>query len=610
MTPSERNLFQVNERLTLVPVVHGSLDYALHVRRIVLSEAWDCISIPLPEAFQHAVEQTVQQLPRIHVVAREETDSRWGYVPVDPCQPVIMAIRLACQEYIPLHFHDDDSPPKRSLPMPMPDPFSVRTLSLERFCAALIPAIPPPAPDGGTMQRIARIATRIQRESRNRSRTLALCDIRLWPWVREACPSEQSPPEESTSYKPVHTYPVKESSLVFVLGETPYTTYQFEKARQELLPEEDCSVDSVKQLLLDTRRHWLQTQKPLHNWATPQRLRLLLQYIRNLCLLNSRLTPDLYTMTMAAKQVLGDTFAISLIETAKEYPYQHDEPHMATFGIDQVRFPDGGGGTAFNWLEGQPRHWRKLELKKQPDATHQKEWKQKWNPYGICSYPPEDERIESLNTHVREVARSLMGAGLARSEKFSTSLKDGLDIRESIRHWYSGDLYVQEFPPARGSVDAVVFLFDSPADHETYSWYTTWYAEHDEESTLSFFATPMNKTLIGPGIAQCKYGGCLFLYPPQMVPDIWVDPRLRGWINLEERLLAGACLHARQKTIVVVSGQPLRLEWKQIARGFRKKLLHIPISRFSTSLLDRLRFFHVLNGKSVRSYASRFIRSV
>ena len=101
--------------------------------------------------------------------------------------------------------------------------------------------------------------------------------------------------------------------------------------------------------------------------------------------------------------------------------------------------------------------WRNLPLKRPPEKKQEQKWRQLWNPFGICSWPPEDQRIESFNTHVRDAARAIIGEGLVRSEKFSSSLKDGLDIRETIRNWFTGDLYVKEIPPSRGTIEVVVF---------------------------------------------------------------------------------------------------------------------------------------------------------
>ena len=54
---------------------------------------------------------------------------------------------------------------------------------------------------------------------------------------------------------------------------------------------------------------------------TPQLLSVYFRYIRNLSLLDRRLTPDLYTLIVAAQQTAGDDFALALAETARSYPY-------------------------------------------------------------------------------------------------------------------------------------------------------------------------------------------------------------------------------------------------------------------------------------------------
>jgi hypothetical protein len=218
---------------------------------------------------------------------------------------------------------------------------------------------------------------------------------------------------------------------------------------------------------------------------------------------------------------------------------------------------------------------------------------------------------------VRDQAKALIGADLAKVEKFTTSIKDGIDIRESLRHWYRRhrpgqparlDIYVREIPPGRGSVDSVIFLFDTPADADRYTWRATWYAEHQEESTLCFYATPFLEQMVGPGIGQSSYGGALFLFPPRPIPDIWQDQALAFATTLEERLIAAAALHSQETHVALVSPMPPRARWRQIARRYGRRLVTIPLSRFSGQTVERLRRFHVLNGHEIRSYAAKFIR--
>jgi hypothetical protein len=259
-------------------------------------------------------------------------------------------------------------------------------------------------------------------------------------------------------------------------------------------------------------------------------------------------------------------------------------------------------------LPGQAFGWQTCELRPRPAPRDRQRWQQRWNPYGQCSWPPEDDRIESFTQHVRDQAKALLGADLARSEKFTTSVMDGLDVRETLRHWHTGDLYVKVIPPSRGSLEVVVFLFEVPADPRRYPFRSTWFAEHPGESTLAYFATNPLEELVGPGIAQSEYGGALFLYPPRPIPDVWQDDRLEFADTLEERLLAAAFLHSRERHVAVVSPNLPPSAWRRLARRFGRKLLHLPLKRFSGQLVERLRRFHVLNGKEVRSYAAEFIR--
>ena len=136
----------------------------------------------------------------------------------------------------------------------------------------------------------------------------------------------------------------------------------------------------------------------------------------------------------------------------------------------------------------------------------------------MCSWPPEDDRIESFHRHVRDQAKAIIGADLARTEKFTTSVRDGIDIRETLRNWHTGDLYVKVVPPSRGSIEVVVFLFDVPADPEVYTNRTTWYAEHAEESTLAFYATDPDEEPGRPGDRPGRVRRCAVPLPAPADP--------------------------------------------------------------------------------------------
>jgi hypothetical protein len=624
----------ISARIRVMPIIHGSGDFAIQVREELLSRQYDCVALPLPPSFQEDVEEAVERLPAISVVVQCDAETENGvedtplelgfsYVPIDPCQGVVAAIRTALGERIAREFIDMETPRFVAMTGSFPDPYALKRVSPERFAAAILPAIPPP-PHPQIARRVAWMATRLRKLESRYKLILLVCSILDWPWIRDAYQKDEAAQEPESFFSPIVTYGVDPRTLVFALGELPYITGLYERGRRELTPDDNLSVDGIKELVLDARERLRQNHPKAAERVTPQLLSVYFRYIRNLSLLERRLTPDLYTLVTAAQQTAGDDFALALAETARTYPFsqaegsaapwadapEFDAPGLARIGINQGEVPVWGTGPMISRLPGQSLSWRSCVLRPRPPKEEQTRWRQLWNPFGMCSWPPEDDRIESFHRHVRDQARAILGADLARTEKFTTSVRDGIDIRETLRNWHTGDLYVKVVPPSRGSIEVVVFFFDVPADPEVYVNRTTWYAEHAEESTLAFYATDPMKNMVGPGIAQAQYGGALFLFPPRHILDIWSDKRLDFADTLEDRLLGAAFMHSQDRHVAVVSPNLPPASWRRLARKFGRKIIHLPLKRFSGQLLERLRTFHVLNGKQVRSYAAEFIRDM
>lgn len=620
------DILKFSDRISCLPVVHGSGDFAVEVRRIMLSETFDCVAVPLPESFRSSVEEGISHLPGITIAIQPETglygEESWdddheehkkvpatsSYVPIDPCQPVIAALRLAIQERIPRAYIDlevEDFEPHSDI---LPDPYAIKRVPPEKFAAAVMIQSPRPATEQ-LNARIQYMARRLRKLEQTHQSILFVCSVSQWHWIRDAyrTPADMDINEPDV-YEP-ELFSVEPSTLLFLLGELPFITGLYEQSRFNLDSDENLSVDGVKEMLLTAREKYQTELKGRGRKITPHLLSTYLRYVRNLCLIERRMTPDLYTLIIAAKQLAGDLFAISLAETAREYPFQETLPYGGfQMSVDKGQFPDGRVSLMKNRLAGPPVTWRTCPLNPKPTRFDQQKWSMTWNSYGQCSWPPEDIAIERFRTHVKDRALGIMGNDLARIEKFTTSLKDGLDIRETLRNWHTGDLYVKEQPPSRGNLDCVLMLFDSPADPREYTWRVTWHAEHHDESTLAFFATQIGDGLVGPGIAAATYGGALFLFPPRPIIDVWSDPRLHFTDTLEERLLAAACLHSQERHIAILSGPPPGAGWRRLAKRYGKKLVHVPLAHFSQETIQKLRIFHVLNGKHVRSYAEHFIR--
>lgn len=663
----KHELLKIGPRVSVVPVVHGSGDFAWEVRRLMLQHEFDCLAVPLPESFQELVQQAILDLPTPGIVVQKcdpnapptfyDSDDSFGerfddsfddaiddsfdgddldddprgddgadastefgqpkwrpsegrasYVPIDPCQPVIAAIRAAMGDRIPRRFIDLETNQYRAHQMLLPDAYALKRVPLEQYSAAVLPFLKAPQ-DPVWHARMKFMAWQLRELSTEFERILLVVSAAEWPWVRQAFldPKLQRPAPERVA--PAQRFGVDRELLYFLLGELPFITELYERARAELEDDANLTIDGIKELLITARQRYRDRLGSRAVRVTPRTLALMCKYIRNLTLMERGLSPQLVNIVVAAKQIVGDGYALEVLETARRYRLARplDLPEAA-LSMNRIMLEDEEVLRAESRLPGPPRIWKSIELLPRPDEKQRREWQQKWNPFSQCSWPPEDELIENFRQSVFDRALQSMGADLAKTEKFTTSIKDGIDIRDTVRNWHSGDIYVKVLPPREGRLDCAVMLFDSPADPRDYPWRATWYAEHEEESTLAFFASNFRDEPVGPGICLANYGGAMFLYPPRLIPDIWTDPELDVASTLEERLLMAACKYSQCPQIALVSPGAPGPAWRRLARLYRKKWVHLPLSRFSSQTIQQLRMVHVLNGKDVRSYAANFIR--
>ena len=468
-------VLDLSPRLTVLPTVYGSGDFALQVRRRLRQRPYDCLAVALPPSLGPVVEDGVAALPRISVAVQAEVsvEVSYSYVPIDPCQPLIAAVREAMDSGAARAYVDLEVGVYEPLATLLPDPYALKNVTFEKFLAALLPVLPAPAEGSQRAERIRRMAHELHCLELDYERVVFVCSVTDWPWIRQAYTKRLVFPDHFAGPALPQLSRAAEETLYFVLGELPFITHLYEHRRAELMTggDDSLSLDGVKALLLEARSVWASRVEVdrEEEWLSPQLLRILLKYVRNLTLLDRRLTPDLYTLAVAAKQVVGDDFALAVIETSRRYPPQRmpsgGNAEIA-MGLGVLTDTDGEARLGKNRLEGPPRIWRNLPLKpSSPSPKGDREWRLQWNPFGQCSHPPEDRRIESFQQSVREQALALAGEE-PRIEKFTSSLKDGLDLRESLRNWHSGDLFVKVLPPARGRVEVVVFLFEQPGGGE------------------------------------------------------------------------------------------------------------------------------------------------
>jgi hypothetical protein len=262
---------------------------------MMLAHRYECLAVPLPPSFQHDVESAVERLPCVSVVLQREplsqfsgtkTDFETGaeddndddelpgasYVPIDPCQPVIAALRIARQERMVRAFIDIETDRYIPREASLPDPYALKRVRPEQFAAAVLPALPAPE-DEDQFRRIHWMANELHRLSAAHTSVLCLCNIMDWPWLRDAFNSVvERPPEPAWSETPTETFGVSARTLTFMLGELPFITGLYERARFELDDDENLSIDGIKSLLLHARDRYKEEFKSRARRITPQLL--------------------------------------------------------------------------------------------------------------------------------------------------------------------------------------------------------------------------------------------------------------------------------------------------------------------------------------------------
>ena len=235
------------------------------------------------------------------------------------------------------------------------------------------------------------------------------------------------------------------------------------------------------------------------------------------------------------------------------------------------------------------------------------EWLEGFSDPYICSYPPEDLLIEDYGNFLRTKGAHVLSADDAVSVPFESTILDGIDMRETVRHIHEGRIYVREFKRIKGGVGSVVVIFDEDRTGKTYPYLMTWLGEHDQESDMAFYATDPSDHIVGPGISRCIYGGFLMTYPPLRLSDVWGDPEYDWARTRAERLLLAGLEYSLEKHVVYVAKKSPRSFIKQVAARWGKSIVYIPIGQLSPIRLKRIRTLHVLAGKDKRQIARDYI---
>jgi hypothetical protein len=394
-----------------------------------------------------------------------------------------------------------------------------------------------------------------------------------------------------------------------IMSEMPFLAAKYEKSRSGRDGELLDRLKANNQVISTSRQnYWKNSKEELSR----SQVRVLNRFARNYALVSGGLVPNFYQLIVAARGAADDNFAYEVWDKGSDYPWQTETPGLPVLRLSgEDLFLDQKQIRFHRRLKTFRRRLVPVPIRKKKRERIPGEWKRDFQGLFICSYPPEDVVVEGYGQYLQKKALEIKSEENSRIVPFATSMEDGLDIRQTIREWPTGPIYVKESRPLKGKVGSVVVVFDPDLSDEDgkedFPWRVTWLGEHEQESDMAFYSTPAGEVMDGPGISRCQYGGFMLTYPPLRVYDIWKDPFFDVARNKPERLLMSAIDYSLEKHVVYVAATPPSGWCQSMASRLGKKIIYLPIGIFSPITLKRIRQFHVLDGHHVRKYAKHYI---
>ncbi|MBK8264252.1 MAG: hypothetical protein IPK80_23295 [Nannocystis sp.] len=641
----------------LLPVAGASLEAATIVRRLIDAHRPAAIAVDLPRSAEPQLLRAVARLPLLSVITLPRPRARPHHIIIEPTDPQIEAIRRAQELQLPLHCvgadPDDTAPPS---PGPLPDPTAADAAGALHYLRALLAATGPSAqgPDPAADHLALELALLAYPAPHAPSpRLLALCPPRA---IARLCAalrghlSAPSPPPTPLRPRPrpgITLEHLSEAASRSVLAELPFFAAAYERSRApatsnptpnppNLLHLFSPPIPDPPDLTSSPDAHAPIPPQPLapvppltgriallsalcraaqHTYrrAVDQPLRpgviaQLLRYACRYALTEGRLAPDLYQLLIAARGFVDDTYASELWEHATTYPWQSAAPGLPVLDLALADL-----GARVRHLRFRPRRLeRRLRaLAPPPRQSRPGEWAERFGD-GICSYPPEDLVIEGTSERLRGRADRQLLDERQSSVPFTAALERGLDLRETLRRWHEGVLYVHVERPVRGRAGDVVLIFEDElldVEDPKYPWHITWQGESAAEGDIATYATDPFEQIIGPGIGRARYGGLLLHRPAGTMHDIWRGPDEPHLARTKaEHLLLAALRHSSERAIIYIAPTPPRRQLRHHAQRMDKRILYTPLGQLTPQLRRRLRVFHVLSDPAVREIAPRYIR--
>ena len=595
-------------QLSYLPVVPGRMEFASQVRRCLLEERPKIVAVELPTSLEGPYRRALERLPKMSVVLipeeGQQEQEHATFIPIEPGDPFVEALRTALDIDAGIVFLEPDAQERPHLNDMYPEPYAIEITGMDKYVEAY--RVHPQTRTPALSAHAAAMAWKLQGVDLLASVAVVVSLNMLDPLLDAMEVPQDAPAAPRTRlFQKAELFNLHPDCLAEVTMEPPYYQQIYEDGRYELPSPKVLRLEWQLRLLRAADKEYeINTGEKMQSW---QRL-LLAKFSRNLAVLDGRLVPGVYDLTLASRSIVDDNYAWEVWQMANRFSVQQTaEDDIETLNLSGEEV----------WLRTRklrirrrlPQMKQRLKpsgLKARKREKFQGEWASQTEGHSICSYPPEDLVIENYGRFLKNYAKSMLSEERSFVEPFASSMRDGIDLRETVRNWHEGKLYVRELGKFSGEVGAVVIIFDEDKTNR-YQYLTTWLGEHQNESDMAFYSTHPFDHLIGPGIGRAEYGGLLMTLPPRRMYDVWADPDYELAETKAEKLLMAGLDYSMERNVVYIAAKPPRSVFRQMAARVNRKIVYVPLGQLSPAKLKNIRVVHVLDSYERRNEAKEFL---
>lgn len=596
-----------------IPVVRYCMESAAHTHIILKQFMPEALVLELPNSHKSLLMQAVSRLPNPTLFIEEDDNKLQKNISmIEPCDAIFESLRWSVEHGIETNFIRSQAH-AHIAPFPSIDPYCLNKISLSEYVHTLsqLPiSHQVPLPDLFLCELLPLFA--------RHSKIAIICEIPSYICLkdidlRKVTPSNLAEKEEG-SQRGEKLLSLTQEQMHHFFAEPSFITLGYEEFRREGRDKIPDRMELIEKVLLqsceDYRNH-------LHIEVSPLDIYKVFKFALRRAKFERKLVPSFYDMIGACKAIVDPELAYLFWEKATRYP---EDPNIDNLDTDTNLT-----------IQDVWSHHKKIsfELKRRSPKSQpyfkRRPLRSNFPPpkpgqVMLCSYPPEDQRIESYGRQVKKKSWQKQSFHTLSSEKFQDSFHHGLDLKNTI---YSSakrkdgntskvnvqDLYVWQQTQKHEEPNCVVFIFTDEKLSENYEfpWKMCWYGEDEQESDMAFYSTAYGNYWVGPGICRCHYGGYILSYPPRRLQNIWDDPDYIACENKSDVLIMAAIDYSTQESVPVVCARAITSKLRRYARIRGKKIHHIPLGSISAMQRQRLQTFHVLDSPHRRKNAQEYI---